>query len=198
MNIYVDFDDCLCETAKRFSALAAELFGKDVPYERISYFDLQKSFALTDDQFDYMMTEGHRPGVLLSYKETPGASRTLNSWLDRGYGISVITGRPSSVYEPSREWLDQHGLERVRLYSLNKYGRDSFIKNCGYSLEIEDYYKMRFDYAIEDSPTAFSFFDHLPKLQVMVFDRPWNHGCNLPGKNYRRCPDWEAISKLVP
>lgn len=38
MRIYVDFDDCLCETARHFSGLVADLFGKDVPYENISFF----------------------------------------------------------------------------------------------------------------------------------------------------------------
>jgi hypothetical protein len=31
MRIYVDFDDCLCETARTFSRLALEMFGKNVP-----------------------------------------------------------------------------------------------------------------------------------------------------------------------
>ena len=45
MKIYVDFDDCLCETAKHFSILVKDLFDIDVPYEDIKYFDLQKSFS---------------------------------------------------------------------------------------------------------------------------------------------------------
>ena len=197
MNVYIDFDDCLCETARHFSGLVKDLFGKDVPYENIRYFDLQKSFSLTEEQFEEMMIEGHRPEVLLSYEETPGAIKTINSWIDSGHEVSIITGRPYSAYEPSREWLDRHGLERVELYCLNKYGRDSFIKNSDFSLEIEDYYKMHFDYAIEDSPSAFRFFGHLPKLEVMVYDRPWNQGCEFPGENFHRCFDWEMIRKLV-
>ena len=43
-NIYVDFDDCLCETARYFSRLVASLYGLDVPYEKIKYFNLKKSF----------------------------------------------------------------------------------------------------------------------------------------------------------
>ncbi len=35
MRIYVDFDDCLCETARAFSKLALEMFHKHVPYEQI-------------------------------------------------------------------------------------------------------------------------------------------------------------------
>ena len=144
-----------------------------------------------------MMIMAHTPEVLLSYDETPGAVDTIRDWISRGHEISVITGRPSSSYEASREWLDQHGLADVKLYCLNKYGRDSFIKNSDFNLELEDYYKMKFDLAIEDSPRAFRFFDHLPDLKVLVFDRPWNRDCRFPGENYCRCFDWETICRLV-
>ena len=197
MNIYVDFDDCICETGRYFSGLAAELYGKNVPYEEMRYFELQKSFSLTDRQFEQLMTEGHRPEVLLAFEETKGASETINAWLDSGHDVSIITGRPYSAYGPSRAWLDRHGLERARLYCLNKYGRDSFLKGSDFNLALEDYYKMPFDYAVEDSPTAFQFFEHLPELRVLVYDRPWNKHCAFPGDNYSRCFDWETIRKTV-
>ena len=197
MNFYVDFDDCLCETARHFSRLVNDLFGINVPYENIKYFDLQKSFSLTEEQYEALMIEGHSPSVLLSYEETPGAAETVNGWIDSGHTVSVITGRPYSACDASREWLDRHGLERVRLFCFNKYGRDSFIKNSGFSLEIEDYQKMHFDYAIEDSPAAFRFFGHLPELKVMVYDRPWNQDCVFPGNNYQRCFNWQMIRELV-
>lgn len=195
MNIYVDFDDCLCETARHFSGLAKDMFGTNVPYENINFFNLQKSFSLTDIQYEDMMAEAHKPEILLSYAETPGAADTLNSWVDEGHDVSVITGRPFNSFEPSREWLDRHRLGRIKLYCLNKYGRDSFYQNTEYSLELEDYYKMHFDIAVEDSPHAFKFFDHLPDLKVLVYDRPWNHNVELPGDNYIRCFDWNEIER---
>lgn len=197
MKIYIDYDDCLCETARNFSLLVKELFGLDVPYEDIRYFNLQKSFSLTDEKYEEMMIKAHSPEVLLSYDETPGAAATVNGWIDKGHDVSIITGRPFSAYEASREWLDRHGLERVRLFCLNKYGRDSFIKNSDFSLEIEDYYKMHFDFAIEDSPSAFKFFEHLPDIKVLVYDRPWNRECEFPGENYYRCYDWAMIKDLL-
>ena len=197
MKIYVDYDDCLCETARHFSQLVDELFGVGVPYENIRYFDLQKSFSLSEEQYEYMMIEGHKPEVLMSYDETPGAVKVVNVWIDDGHEVSVITGRPYSAYEPSRIWLDHHGIDRVKLFCLNKYGRDAFIKDSEFSLEIEDYKRMHFDYAVEDSPAAFRSFDHLPALKVLVYDRPWNQECEFPGENYNRCFDWESISKIV-
>ncbi len=197
LRIYVDFDDCLCETGRFFPGLVKKLFGKDIPYEDMRYFELDKSFSLNPEEFEHMMTLAHEPEELLSFAETPGASETLNSWLDKGYEVSVITGRPFSAYEASREWLDRHNLKDVNLHCLNKYGYDGFIKDCGFSLELADYYKMHFDYAVEDSPNAFRFFDHLPELKVMVYDRPWNRECEFPNGNYTRCTGWERIKELV-
>ena len=197
MNIYVDFDDCLCETARYFSKIVAELFDKNVPYEKIDFFDLQKSFSLTDEQYEQIMIEGHRPEVLLAFEETPGASATINSWIENGYEVSVITGRPYSAFSPSRAWLDIHGMERVKLYCLDKYGREGIMKNSSFSLTIEDYKRMHFDFAVEDSPHAFRFFEHLPDTKVLVYDRPWNRKCKFPGDNYFRCPDWGSISSFI-
>ena len=197
MKIYVDFDDCLCETARYFSELIKGLFGMNIPYEDIRYFNLQKSFSLTDMDYEIMMLEAHKPEELLSYQATPGASGVIQSWIAEGHEVSIITGRPYSAYEASREWLDTHGFAGIKLYCFNKYGRDNFIKNSDFSLELEDYYKMHFDLAIEDSPRAFKFFDHLPNLNVLVFDRPWNRECVFPNSNYSRCYDWEGIKQRI-
>lgn len=197
MRFYVDFDDCLCETARAFSSLAAELFGKNVPYEEIRYFELDKTFDLDSTQFDQLMIRGHLPEVLLSFEETPGASRVLREWVSRGHEVSVITGRPFSAWEPSREWLDRRGLQDIPLYCFDKYGRDAFLKNSTFSLSPEDYFKMKFDYAVEDSPKAFRFFGHLPDLRVLVFDRPWNADCAFPDGRYTRCRSWEDIRRIV-
>lgn len=197
MKIYVDFDDCLCESARTFSRLAFNMFGKDVPYEEMRYFNLQKAFGLTDEQYAQLLVRGHEPEVLLSFQETPGASAVINEWIGKGYDVSIVTGRPYSSYEPSRLWLDRHGLQDVRLYFLDKYNRGNTVKSSDVCLELDDYYRMEFDYAVEDSPLAFSFFDHLPDLKVLVFDRPWNRMPEFPNGNYRRCCGWESIRANV-
>lgn len=197
MKIYIDYDDCLCETARAFTGIAERLFGKKVPYEEVRFFNLQDSFKLTDDEYKQLMIEGHLPEVLLSFEETPGASKVINEWIDKGYEVDIITGRPYSSYEISRIWLDKHGLDRVRLLCLNKYGRDGLFKTSDFNLELNDFYKMKFDYAIEDSPLAFKFFAHMPELKVLIYDRPWNRECKLPNSNYFRCPDWEYIRGKV-
>lgn len=192
MNIYVDFDDCLCESGKFFSGLVREMFGLDVPYEKMRYFNLQQAFGLTDEQYRQLLVKGHEPELLLSYEETPGASDVINEWIRKGYNVSIITGRPYSSYEASRLWLDRHGMRDARMLIMDKYGRETVARKEDYILDPEDYYRMKFDYAVEDSPSAFRFFDHLPQLKVLVFDRPWNRTAELPD-NYTRCRGWEEI-----
>lgn len=193
MKIYVDFDDVVCETATFFTKIAMELFNIDVPYERIKFFNLQQSFGLTDAQYDELMRVGHFSENLLSYEETPGASDIINRWVDEGHDVYVITGRPYDSYEPSRKWLDEHGLDRVPLFCVDKYGREIFNQECSYSMTLEELYKMDFDFAVEDSPSAFGHLLHFENCRVAVFNRPWNEGATLPSDNFKRCSNWDEI-----
>ena len=61
MKVYIDFDDVLCETAKHFTKIAKELFGIDVPYRQVQFFNLKKTFDLSDVQYEEMMIAGHLP-----------------------------------------------------------------------------------------------------------------------------------------
>ena len=195
MKIYIDYDDVLCETARSFVSIVERLFDKHIPYEQVEFFDLDKSFNLNEEEFRTMMIEGHLPEVLLSYVETPGASGTINKWIDEGHEVFIITGRPYSAYEPSRKWLDEHNLKRVTLYCLNKYGRDAFIKDSDFSLEMDDFMKMEFDFAVEDSPKAFAHLTHLKNCTIAVYDRPWNKNAKFPPGNFVRCLDWNEVDK---
>lgn len=197
MNIYIDFDDVICETARSFCHIAEKLFGIIKPYEDVQFFNLKQSFGLSDEQYDALMKEGHIPEVLLSYDETPGASETINAWIDVGHDVKIITGRPFSAYEPSRQWLDEHNLSRVPLYCVDKYGREIFNQDSTYSLSLEDLYDMSFDLAVEDSPAAFKHLEHFENCKVAVFNRPWNQDVPLPSDNYYRCDGWDKINKLA-
>lgn len=196
MKIYIDFDDVICETAKYFTKLARELFGIDVPYQEVQFFNLQKSFDINEEQYDALMKAGHIPANLLAYEETPGAAETINKWADEGHEVSVITGRPFDAYEPSRRWLDEHGLNRVPLFCVDKYGRESFNQDCTYSMTLEQLYRMTFDFAIEDSPAAFEHVLHFKNCIVAVFNRPWNINEELPNDRFVRCDSWKIIDEL--
>ena len=173
MRVYIDFDDVICETAKHFCCIAKELFDIDLPYQEVQFFNLKKSFDLDDDQYEELMKAGHLPQTLLAYEETPGASETINKWVDEGHEVSVVTGRPFDSYGPSRRWLDEHGLERVPLYCVDKYGREQFT-----------------------SPAAFEHVLHFDGCKVVIYSRPWNVKAELPNENFVRCADWKEIDEV--
>lgn len=196
MKVYIDFDDVICETAKYFTKLAKELFGIDLPYSQVQFFNLKKTFDLDDEQYDLLMKTGHFPEHLLAYEETPYATEIINKWVDEGHEVSVITGRPFDSYEPSRKWLDDHNLERVPLFCVDKYGRECFNQGCSYSMTLKELYDRTFDFAIEDSPAAFEHVLHFDNCTVAVFDRPWNRKEELPNDSFVRCMGWKEIDTL--
>lgn len=196
MKIYIDFDDVICETAKYFTKLAKELFAIDLPYQQVQFFNLQQSFHLSDAQYDELMAAGHLPENLLNYEETSGASATINKWVDNGHEAFIITGRPFNSYEPSRKWLDAHQLERVPLYCVDKYGRETFDQEYTYNLTLEKLYDMTFDFAVEDSPAAFEHVLHFEQCKVAVFNRPWNRQSALPNDRFVRCENWQEIDRV--
>ena len=196
MKIYIDFDDVLCETAKYFTVLVKELFAINVPYEQVHSFNLQKSFNLNDVQYDELMKAGHLPQNLLAYEETFDASKTVNKWKREGHDVYIITGRPFDSYEPSRKWLDTHKLEKIPLYCVDKYGREIINQNCSYNMTLTELYKMDFDFAVEDSPSAFQHVAKFNHCKVAVYNRPWNKNSELPDSRFKRCNNWKEIDKM--
>ena len=172
MKIYIDFDDVICETAKYFTKIAKELFDIDVPYREVQFFNLQKSFDLSEEQYDELMKAGHIPENLLDYEETPGASKVINKWVDEGH------------------------VDRIPIYFVDKYGRETFKQDHTYNLTLDELYQMHFDFAIEDSPAAFEHVQHFKNCRVAVYDRPWNQKAKFPDERFVRCMNWKEIDDI--
>ena len=56
----------------------------------MQFFNLKKTFDLSDEQYEEMMIAGHLPENLLNYEETTGAADTINKWVDEGHEIYII------------------------------------------------------------------------------------------------------------
>lgn len=195
MRIYVDFDDVICETARYFATLVGKLFGKSFDYEDIHFFNLQQSFRLTDSEYNVMMKAAHSDEELLSYEETPGASETLNRWHDEGHSVQVVTGRPFSSAAVSREWLDRHALGWLPIIHVDKYGREQPLDDHDRerALTVDEFAKLSFDFAVEDSPAGFEHLKKIPCCTVAVFNRPWNAETLLDSAQFVRCAGWKEI-----
>lgn len=199
MRIYVDFDDCICETARDLSSLAASLFGKIVPYEEIAAFDLHEAFGLNDAEYTKLMDKAHSDSFVRGYKETEGAVAVLNSWLDRGYDVEIVTGRPFVTAKSSRLWLDEHGLSRLPIVFVDKYGREPPppSPDAPRALSLDELFERKYDFAVEDAPAAFRHLTRFENCRVAVYSRPWNRRSALPSEAFSRRSSWSDIDSFL-
>lgn len=195
MKIYVDFDDVVTETARRLCGIAHEMFGRNVAYDDVFEFDLRKSLSLDDAQVGALMERAHSEPDLAAYEETPGATATLAAWLAGGHDVTVVTGRPSSTHDGTCRWLERRGLGSIPVIHVDKFGRELAVmfNSRDYVVTLEDFYRMRFDFAVEDSPIALGHLARLEGCRTAVFGRPWNAGTKMPTPAFRRCADWGDV-----
>ncbi|MDA3924152.1 MAG: 2-dehydropantoate 2-reductase [Kiritimatiellae bacterium] len=198
MRIYIDFDDVLCETARALSAAAKKVFNRDVPYEKITVFNLQHAFSLSGDEIDQLMDLAHEVDFLAELEPASGAVEAVRKLRDKGHEVVIVTGRPSYCHAGSRAWLKKYGLEWIEVIYVDKYGRAPKIlpPDAPPMLTLEQFYKLSFDLAIDDSPDALDLLAALDNCRILIYDRPWNRAyCS--NENMQRINEWVDILRLV-
>lgn len=198
MRIYIDFDDVLCETARHLSELARDLFGRRVPYEAISVFDLQQAFSLSDAEIRELMDHAHRPDFLAALAPAPGGLDAVRTLEAHGHTLTIVTGRPAASHDGSYDWLCKYGLDHLDIVYVDKYGRASEHADADTpkTLNREEFDALPFDVAIDDSPAALDLLAVRDDCTVIVYDRPWNQGYARTA-NMRRTGSWPEIVRLI-
>ena len=201
-EIYIDFDDILCETARGLAALLAQEFGKTVSFEDITEFNLEKSFSLTATEIDHLMHKGHQPEFLEALQPVPGAIDGLLGWIKKGYTITVVTGRPPSCIDVSHAWLTKHGIEIENMVFVDKYGRMTTDDLSGQAISLDALQRLEFCLAIEDAPGMAAFLLQNMAMPVVVLERPWNAGAEMADRHaenrLHRCRDWTHVIEKFP
>ena len=191
--IYVDLDDVIAKTTCHYVDVLKQQFGKTVDFEGISSFNLQKSFSLSDREFEKFFRLVHEPEIILELEPFEDAIDVLNKWSGQGYEISVITGRLTSTYESSLEWLSVNHVPFDYFIMVDKYSRPVVDKNI--AITLEQFSGMEFVLAVEDSVDMAYFISQRMNNSVILFDRPWNRIVDfLPG--IRRCMNWEELGRI--
>ena len=193
--IYVDMDDVLCETAANLCRLAEREFGRHVEYEDVFAFDLQKVFALSNDEMSRFMIASHAPGALLTHPVTPGAPEALRALRDAGHSVEIVTGRPAYAHGDTERWLAAAGIGDFPVTYVDKYGRDkSYAHNEGDppTVKLDELLARKFDVVIDDSPQILELLSGWKDTRILVFSRPWNASFALSA-NMTRVGGWRDI-----
>lgn len=189
--IYVDMDDVLTESTKAFIQIIHREFGRSIRFEDIHSFDLKTSFGLSDDEFDHFFDLAHQPDAILSYAPMEGAIESLRDWSRKGCDISIVTGRLTSAYDASKQWLSDHKVPYTSFFTVNKYGRENMDPTL--SISLEQLSEKQFCFAVEDSADMARYLSLNMQIPVFLYDRPWNRKFETNG-SIKRFNSWKALA----
>ncbi len=193
--IYVDLDDVLCETARRFLVVIEREFGKRVTYEQLTNFDIGTACGLRPQERDSLYRIVHEPDELMQMAPIEAAIDALKLWAKAGYAIAIVTGRPPASYEPSLAWLAQHQVPYESFTMVNKYGR--FETDNTVAINLDELASRDYCWAVEDSLPMAQYLASAMKVPVALIDCPWNRSADNHA-NVGRFSDWSTIAQAMP
>ena len=192
-------DDVLGQTARTFTRVFEQEHGRRVDLEEIESFDLGVSLGLSRTSLDEFMKSVHRPEVLAEIEPMEGAVSALTAWVELGYEVAVVTGRPPRTEEVSRQWLAQQGMPHHSLIFLDKYGWPDDMFGGSEAISFEELALRSFSLIVEDSAEVARRLAGVLDAPVVLLDRPWNRSAPRPEVDLEgqvfRCRDWQDISQ---
>ena len=201
-QIYVDLDDVLAETGRVFLKVLESEFGKRVEWDQVHDYDLGTSLGMEESQLTEFMRAVHRPEVLSSVEPIPGSRAALASWLEQGYKIDVVTGRPKASRDVSRKWLKNREMPHHSLIHVDKYAWEEELLGTSAGVPLLHLAGNGYCLAVEDSAEVAIHLTEIVAAPVVVLDRPWNRRRldeypNLEGRIVR-CDNWQEIYDRFP
>jgi uncharacterized HAD superfamily protein len=193
-TIYVDMDDVLCQTARRFLDIVERQFGKRMTYDQLTDFDIGHACSLRPEERDELYRIVHETNELLNLEPIPVALDVLRRWDSSGYEIAIVTGRPPESHDVSLDWLERHRVPYKSFTMVNKYGR--FATENTIAITLDELSAREFCLAVEDSLPMAHYLAQEMAVPVALIDCPWNRGTTHT--QIARCSDWQAIAATLP
>ena len=194
-TIYVDLDDVLCQTARHFLVIVEREFGKRVSYEQLTNFDIGTSCGLRMEEREHLYRVVHEPDELIKIAPIEAAIVALRQWVEAGFEIAIVTGRPPDSYEPSLAWLSQNRVPHHSFSMVNKYGR--FTTENTVAINLDELAARNYCWAVEDSLPMAEYLAGQMNLRVALIDCPWNRSTQ-PHANVSRYTDWPTLGQSMP
>ncbi|MBM2804529.1 MAG: hypothetical protein HW419_2422 [Deltaproteobacteria bacterium] len=194
-TIYVDLDDVLCQTARHFLVVVEREFGKRVSYEQLTDFDIGTSCALHTEEREHLYRVVHEPDELMKMAPIEAAIAALRQWVEAGFEIAIVTGRPPDSYEPSLAWLSRHSVTNHSFTMVNKYAR--FETENTVAISLDELATRNYCWAVEDSLPMAQYLAGQMNVRVALIDCPWNQASpNHPSVD--RFTDWPTVAQAMP
>jgi len=195
ITIYVDLDDVLCQTARHFLVIVERGFGKRVSYEQLTNFDIGTSCGLHAGEREHLYRVVHEPDELMKMAPVEAAIATLRQWVEAGFEIAIVTGRPPESYEPSLAWLARYRVPYRSFTMVDKYSR--FATENTVAIGLDELAARQYCWAVEDSLPMAQYLSDKMAIPVALIDCPWNRA-STDQPSVGRFTDWRSVAQAMP
>ncbi len=185
----IDYDSTLADTqALRLETVNAH-FGTNYTPDMVTSWH---NSYMTDEEQAFMWSDACFLNEQLQLNARPvrGAIQGVTMLLAQGHELMVVSDRPLSLFDVTRQWLDDHNLDMVRLlFTRHKHSQstESTLKT-----KVQAAYQHRLSIVIEDAPHHAAVFAEKNWIDhVYLLDMPYNQG--VEHSKVHRVADWAEI-----
>ncbi|CBE69970.1 MAG: hypothetical protein F9K13_07620 [Candidatus Methylomirabilis oxygeniifera] len=189
MKIGIDLDDVLADSLPHFTQAFNRHFDLDIELPDAAWRIADRFPQISRREADDFFTELIESGFFSSRSLIPHAKEAVETLVDGGHDLYIITGRTPRDERITMDWLARVGVRSYfeavvhRTCDPVERHKADVASGLALSLFIED----ELTVALTVAETA---------IPVLLFDRPWNQS-PLPG-NVRRVESWhEALTQIA-
>lgn len=191
----IDYDSTLVDT---FTAQIAALNARFNTEYTSDFFTKRRSEDLiSQEEADFLWGSECFLSDELQRSAVPlkGALEGMRHLQEIGEQMMIVSDRPQTLYNVTREWLDTNGLGFVRLLFTSH--KESVSIPTAYSLskyEAAEYFGLT--HIWEDAPHHAETFASMDSIErIFLLDKPHNRGIEHP--KIKRIADWQEGIEIL-
>jgi uncharacterized HAD superfamily protein len=135
----LDLDSVLADTEIALDKFIREEFGIQIDWDNeITSYKLEDMPRLNEIQSKHLIKSVNSGRVLMEIPVHNYAEYATKKLCNEGFDICIITSRPASLYDLTRDWLDKHDLVYNDLRLVPSTDKWQIVASGGISAFVED------------------------------------------------------------
>lgn len=192
MHIGVDLDSVLADLMTPILGYHNRVYKTNHHIDQHRVYSLSILWNCSNEETLKRIHDFYASSDFLTTKPIPGAKKGIK-YLSGKHQLSIITSRPHSISNLTKNWVDKHFPKRFQtIHETNwvaknqaepRQKKSDVCKHLGIEVIIEDALEFAFDCASNN-------------IRVILMNMPWNQTKVLP-KNITRMYNWKEVTNLL-